>query len=774
MPNLNKITRIAIFLLFGFTVFFFSHRPFPFDDVYSTVIYDRNNHLLNAVIAADEQWRFPLTTGVPGKFVTCITEFEDGRFFYHPGIDPPAIVRSLWLNFRHQKIVSGASTLTMQVIRLSRPEMKRTVLEKAKELVLALRLELHYTKNEILALYASHAPFGGNVAGLTAAAWRYFGREPEYLSWAETALLAVLPNSPALIHPGRNRQLLLEKRNTLLTKLFRKKRIDQVTLKLSLAESLPRAPLPMPQNAPHLMTHILKSFDSNRTFATTINSDLQLMVQNVIERHNRHLSANKIYNACALVSDITTGEILAYVGNVSLKHGMEVSPHVDIISSPRSTGSILKPMLYAALMQSGEMLPHQLVPDIPVRIGGFAPENFNRTYAGAVPARQALARSLNVPAVHMLRHYSVDRFYTFLKKAGMSTLHRNAREYGLSLILGGAEGTLWDITSMYSHIAQRLIDLPSPHPLHFLKNQETTVSKPWLLDAGACWLTVEAMSEVTRPGAEASWENFFSSQKVAWKTGTSFGFRDAWAVGISSRYAVGVWAGNANGEGRPNLTGIKAAAPILFDIFNQLEQAPWFPFPEYNLVPVEICAHSGYRAGIDCEKTETDFISEAALYNPPCPYCCVVSCDRTKKWRVSSQCEAIADIYPVKWFVLPPVMEWFYKQTDANYRPLPPYRPDCLDCDMEGESALTIIYPGKNSTIYIPLELDGNRGQSVFEVAHREDRKTIYWHLDDIYLGSTSDLHQMAVTPPPGPHTLTVVDEDGARAQRRFTVLAKE
>jgi penicillin-binding protein 1C len=743
-------------------------------DTYSMVIYDRNDHLLNAVIAEDEQWRFPLTTKVPEKFITCITEFEDCRFYYHSGIDPPALLRALWLNLRQQKIVSGASTLTMQVIRMSRPDKERTVFEKLTEMVLALRLELHYTKNEILGLYAAHAPFGGNVAGLSAAAWRYFGREPEHLSWAETALLAVLPNSPALIHPGKNRQKLLKKRNKLLLKLYHKKLIDQMTLKLSLAESLPPVPLNMPQYTPHLMTRLKKSCDSNRKVTTTLILELQRKVQNVIERHNRHLSANKVHNACALVSDITTGEILAYVGNVSLLHGLEVSPHVDIISSPRSTGSILKPILFTALMQSGEMLPRQLVPDIPVRIGGFAPENFNSTYAGAVPARQALARSLNIPAVHMLRNYSVDRFYTFLNKAGMTTLHRKASDYGLSLILGGAEGTLWDIISMYSQIAQRLIDLPSPRSLHFFKNQEATKSKPWLFDPGACWLTVEAMSEVTRPGVESSWEYFFSSQKVAWKTGTSYGFRDAWAVGISSRYAVGVWAGNANGEGRPNLTGIKAAAPILFDIFNLLEQAPWFPFPEYDLVPVEICARSGYRAGIDCEKTETDFISEAGLHNPPCPYCCVIPCDRKKQWRVNNQCEAITNIYPTKWFVLPPAMEWFYKQTDANYRPLPPYRPDCRDCGMEEESSLTIIYPGKNSNIYVPLELDGIRGQSVFEVAQREEQKTLYWHLDDKYLGSTNDLHQMAVSPPPGPHILTVVDEDGARAQRRFTVLAKE
>ena len=779
-----------------------------FNTPYSTVLLDRNGELIGASIAADGQWRFPPVEEIPEKFIRSITLYEDKYFFRHPGVDITAVVRALHSNIRSQRVVSGASTLTMQVIRLSRNKHSRTLWEKIVESVLALRLELEMTKKEILALYAAHAPFGGNVVGLEAAAWRYFGRRPGQLSWAETATLAVLPNSPALIHPGKGRGALQKKRDLLLDRLEKHGVIDAVTCSLAKKEPLPPKPHPLPMLASHLHDRIKRDlaltsgdmevksgpFLGRARVHTTLDMGLQTRVDEIIRKHHSHLAGNGIHNAAALVLDVETNQTLAYVGNIPDLSDSEHGNHVDVITSPRSTGSILKPMLYAAMLDAGEMLPHELVPDIPTRIGSFVPQNFSKTYQGAVPAHMALARSMNVPAVRMLNTYGLDRFYALLKNLGMSTLHRPAQGYGLTLILGGAEGTLWDNTGIYAGLARSVNRFFQDHkpgssafiqPLFRLDGYggqilldrgpalPTDGDEP--LSAAACWLALEAMLDVARPEAENAWRNFTSSRKIAWKTGTSYGLRDGWAVGVTPHYAVGVWTGNADGEGRPGLTGIATAAPILFEIFGILEHQGWFPVPEAQLTKIKVCARSGHRAGPFCAETREELVPVAGLRTRPCPYCRVVHCDAALQWQVHSGCERMAEMRSETWFVLPPTWEWYFRKKHSDYRSLPPLREDCLEA-VTGASAasLSLIYPRSNGLIYIPVELDGSRGRTVFTAAHRNARTTIYWHLDEEFIGATTDIHQMALAPRPGHHTVTLVDENGERLERRFVVLSKE
>jgi penicillin-binding protein 1C len=802
---------LAVVVIIGF-VLFWRCLPAPlFDAPFSWVLLDRDGELLGATTAGDQQWRFPSTSRVPDKFARAITCFEDRRFFHHPGVDPLAVLRALRQNFVSRRAVSGASTITMQVIRLSRFGRSRTLTEKLLEMVMALRLEVRLSKQQILALYASHAPFGGNVVGLEAAAWRYFGRAPDRLSWAESALLAVLPNNPALIHPGRNRQILLTKRNRLLDRMQRHRIIDALTCQLAQAEPLPPKPFPLPRLAPHLLARLQltqqgfkvnggngSKYSDGQRIRTTLRRDIQHRSTQVLDRHHRGLVGNGIHNAAALILEVASGNVLAYVGNVSATEQMVHGNQVDIITAPRSTGSILKPLLYAAMLETGELLPDQLVADIPTRLGGFYPQNYSRTYQGAVPASRALARSLNVPAVRMLQSYGVDRFYAVLKKLGLRTLHRPARNYGLSLILGGAEGTLEDITAIYAGLARRVTGPRRPDAadagaffrLNYLAPMDvsrvggsstagtpqrllTVSSQP--LGAAASWLTLKAMLEVTRPGVERDWKNFVSSRKIAWKTGTSYGHRDGWAVGVTPRYAVGVWVGNADGEGRAGLTGISAAAPILFELFGLLDGRRWFDEPDNGLVEVTVCVRSGHRAGPDCTRTRKMLIPRAGLRSQRCPYCRIIHSDASGQWRVHGACERIAGIRPVKRFVLPPVMEWYYRKTNSNYHPLPAYRSDCLALpDAVHTGSLSLIYPGKKGKIYVPIELNGRRGRTVFEAAHRNSGIGIFWHLDDRYLGATRDIHQMALAPTPGKHTLTLVDENGEQLQRVFTVLAKQ
>ncbi|MBN2496486.1 MAG: penicillin-binding protein 1C [Deltaproteobacteria bacterium] len=746
-----------------------------FDAPRSFALIDRRGELIGASTAADEQWRFSSGWGpgrpVPERFVRALLRFEDRRFYSHWGVDPYAVLRAMWQNARVGCVVSGASTLSMQVIRLARKERRRTLGEKLVETVLALRMEHALSKDEILGRYATHAPFGGNVVGLEAAAWRYFGREPERLSWAEAACLAVLPNAPSLIHPGRNRGQLRSKRDRLLDSLREDGALDAETCRLAKLEPLPPAPLPMPDLAPRLVQR-LKRESSPRT-RSSLDAGLQRRAREIVERHHVRLASAGVHNAAALILDTETGEVLAYAGNAGQTADSRDGVWVDMVRAERSTGSILKPLLYAAMLDAGELLPGQLVADVPTRFGGFVPENYRREFAGAVPASRALARSLNVPAVRMLRDFGADRFHALLGRLGMTSLHRPAADYGLSLIVGGAEGSLWEITGIYAALGRRVLRAG-------LGDEADAFFPPTLepggaagqgrspLGPGACYLTLKAMLEVERPGDERAWRAFGSARRVAWKTGTSHGFRDAWAVGVTPAYTVGVWAGNADGEGRAGLVGYTAAAPLLFDLFDSLPpEAGWFAMPRDDLQRVQVCAKSGMRAGPLCAHTHEAWIPRAGLRSGPCAFCRQVHLDETGAYRVHADCESISRMQSREIFVLPPEMEHYYRRRHADYRPLPPWRAGC-EQQASGPAELSCIQPGEGAEIYVPVELDGLRGRAVFEAAHRRAGARVFWHLDDRYCGQTRDIHQLALAPEPGEHLLTLVDDEGETVERRF------
>ena len=754
--------------------------PSPlFGDPESAVLVGSNGALLGAQIASDGQWRFPAREEVPERFATAITTYEDRRFRYHPGIDPLALARALWLNAREGEVVSGGSTLTMQVARMARGNPPRTYLHKALEMAWSLRLELTRSKTDILGLYAANAPFGGNVVGLEAAAWRYFGRGPGDLSWAETATLAVLPNSPALIHPGRNRDRLKEKRDALLRTLASRGALDAEQLELSLLEPLPDEPVPLPQLAPHLLQTLVltQPAERGRRFESTLSTPIQRSVDDIVGRWSTSLSSMGISNAAVLVVDNRALEVVAYVGNTRWDVGDGSGYAMDLVRRPRSTGSVLKPLLFARMLDAGEIVPSTLVPDVPTQFAGYMPENYDRTFRGAVPAQDALARSLNVPAVWMLSRHGVDRFYDFLAAMGMSTLHRQPQEYGLTLILGGSEGTLWDLTAMYANVAHvaeggRAAEQARVRTPRLLAAEEERLGGPVGVSVGAAWLTLEALKEVVRPGDDAHWRLFEGAPEVAWKTGTSYGHRDGWAIGSTARYTVGVWTGNATGEGRPELTGVGTAAPILFDVINRLERVSWGPRPEWALRRVRVCSDNGYLPVAGCEEA-TALAPRDSHFATPSPHHRLVHLDAAGDWQVDGRCEEPSRMTHRPWFVLPPGQEWFYRRQRSGYRTLPAYRPDCPSADRRASTAMEFLYPEVGTGIYIPVDLDGEKSRVVFAVAHRRPDAVVHWHLDDRYLGTTRSFHEQALDVPAGTHTMTVVDQWGERARTSFEVLAK-
>jgi penicillin-binding protein 1C len=783
-----KVIFILIFLtvltlLFGFCL------PNPlFKSPTSYVIDYNNGQLLGASIATDGQWRFPYNDSVPYKFKQCIIAFEDKRFEHHPGFDPLAFGRALKQNILSKKVTSGGSTITMQVIRLA-THHKRNIWNKFLEIFMALRLELTHSKNEVLALYASNAPFGTNVIGLDAASWRYFGRGADKLSWGEMAAMAVLPNSPSLVHPGRNRLILLKKRNLLLQRLYKQGVIDSITRALAELEPVPDRPVALPQQAPHLLQRFKNDHqhhpDGDTRLQTSINSALQEQVNDILEQHHQLLKANDINNIAAIVLDVETGATLAYAGNIAHREDPQMESDVDVIDAPRSPGSTLKPLLYASMLHSGLILPNSLLPDVPTLIAGYHPENFDLGYDGAVPASRALSRSLNVPAVKMLQQFKYERFYDFLQKAGITTLTKPADHYGLSLILGGGENTLWELSGAYADMARVLnhydryhgqynpADYHSPVYSISQKAVKPNLEKAGLLDAASIYYTFQAMEEVMRPGEEMLWQQFSSTQRVAWKTGTSFGFRDGWAIGVTPRYVVGVWVGNTDGEGRPGLTGINTAAPALFEIFRLLPVSrDWFAMPTSEMVKIKVCHQSGYRAGQYCDNTDDMLVPRSGLKAPVCPYHKLIHLSADGRYQVNGNCESPDNIVNKKWFVLPPSMEYYYKARDYQYHVLPPFRPGCTQA--ENSNAMEVIYPKDDAKIYVPLEADGSRGRMICNAAHRVPGMKIFWHLDDQYVGETQDFHQMSLNPPPGKHILTLVDGNGNTINVGFEILNKD
>ncbi|HEX8607815.1 MAG TPA: penicillin-binding transpeptidase domain-containing protein, partial [Pedobacter sp.] len=575
-------------------------------------------------------------------------------------------------------------------------------------------------------IYAANAPFGSNVVGLEAASWRYYGRSPNTLSWGEMATLAVLPNSPSLVRPGRNAERLIIKRNNLLDKLARLKVIDAQTANLSKLEPIPEKPLPLPQSAPHLLTCFKQERErlgvNSSRLRSTLNEELQLKVVEILRRYNNRYKANGINNIAAIVLDVKAGTVVTYVGNIYQPEDPEMESHVDMIRAARSPGSTLKPLLYASMLNDGFMLPKTLVADVPTQIGGYSPQNYDLGYDGAIPADRALSRSLNIPAVKMLQRYKYQRFYDKLKQFQFSTLTKPADHYGLSLILGGSEVTMWDLSKAYLGMARSLnhfndyqgkynshdFDDPIYADVNAFRDtrfDQFEAQLKSLVDYGSIWNTFNAMEELMRPGEEGLWEQFSSSQRLAWKTGTSFGFRDAWAVGLTPQYVVCVWAGNADGEGRPGLTGIDIAAPVMFDIFKQLPTGQWFAIPKTNLIKILVCKQSGYKAGEYCGDKVEQLSSPVGEKTVICPYHKLIHLDRSERFQVTDNCAPVSTMIHKSWFILPPTMEYYYKVKNSDYRTLPPFMEGCIGG--ESNQVMEMIYPKNKARVYIPLEFDG-------------------------------------------------------------------
>lgn len=762
-----KLFRFKLVRLFSLAIltFFLIVLIWPLSEPnysYSTIINDSKGELMSASVATDGQWRFPKPDSVPFKIKESIRYFEDEHFYWHPGINPASLVRATWQNARAGRVISGASTISMQIARMKAGNI-RTLGNKFKEMITALKLELKHSKKELMIEYASIAPFGGNVVGLEAASWRYYGRAPHLLSWGESAALAVLPNKPGAIYPGSGDSLLFKKRNRLLKKLFENNAISKLTYELAITESVPGRPLPIPNRARHLLTTFSNANVGER-LNSTIDPFWQSRVDDLVENHHLAMEANGVDNLAALVINLSDGRVLAYKGNTN--DSQADGNQVDIIQRPRSPGSTLKPLLYSASLDQGLILRRTLLSDVPSFFGGFAPKNFNRGYAGAVNANQALSRSLNIPMVHLLKKYSFEQFHRDLNDWGITTLTQPAGHYGLSLILGGCEVTMWELSQIYFSMFRKLAGDPNLS-IHF---GNETITKPSLpMAEEAIWQTFQTMTHLARPDGERSWRSFNSSQLIAWKTGTSYGDRDAWAFGLNGEVLVAVWVGNADGEGRANLTGIKAAAPLMHSIMRLSESNPkWLEALKPHMASRKVCNVSGLLANEHCPAITEQTGTNADLVGL-CRYHQNYILDNTGSYRVNGNCYTLSKSTNKAIFVLPPTQGYYYRQQYPDYKGLPPSHPDCN----EESNPIGIIYPNAASKVFIPREITGEKGRVIFQASHQNEAATLYWHIDEAYLGQTTNEHQLEIWLPPGKHLLSLIDEEGNKVTRKFEVIGE-
>jgi len=733
------------------------------------VLLDSQGELLRVWLAEDGQYRFPADGHYSSKYFAAVTHFEDRRFSRHPGIDPIAVGRAVWQNIQAGRVVSGASTLSMQAARLGNPR-PRTWWAKLVEAHTALRMEWQWGKARVFAAYASRAPMGGNVVGVETACWRFFGHGSAEMTWAEAALLALLPNRPSALNLERARGRLRGRRDALLRELYAAGHLDSIALETALAEPLPSGDASFRFRAPHYAEAVARRF-GDRRLQGTLDAHVQEQVERLAEMRGLQLRSSADVNMSVLVVETRSGKVRGYLGSLAyfdtLARGM-----VDGVQARRSTGSTLKPFLYGLAIARGPYTPETLLEDVPAWYGGFAPQNADMDFSGLIPLRDALARSLNVPAVGVLADYGVDEFHHWLRHAGLGGLWRTPEGYGLPLVLGGAEASLVELVPLYAMLMRDGLRTS----LQWTNNDVDDLDVDTLLPPGAAWWVREMLTSVTRPDIDMYHAWFDRQVPVAWKTGTSYGSRDGWAIGANEQWTIGVWVGNFRGGGVPGLSGGGTAAPLLFSLFNALSNRdrPLWPRPPapVHFQDEDVCARTGYPAGEACLLRKTMRLPRGRQKWITCPYHRPAVLSRRSGRVVNSLCWDIADTVHVALESWPPAVRAQWLQRGVEPPPEPSLDSNCVAS--LSEAPFGIVYPSSGTRIYLPRADAVSSAGFIARVAHREKSVTLYWFMDGVALGETSGDHKMAIRATTGSHILVVQDASGRSRQTRFSVRASD
>ena len=736
----------------------------------SSVVRYRDGTVGHVFLSPDDRWRIATTVGrVDPAYVDALIAFEDGRFWWHPGVDGIAVARATLQNLGAGRVVSGASTLTMQLIRLAEPR-PRTLSSKAVEALQALQVELHLSKEEILEAYLQLAPYGRNVEGVEAASWAYFGHSADALTAAEIATLLAVPQNPTARYPSAgNASRLRAARDDIASRLLAvgalpvpEGQTAAEVLQQVVAAPVPTGLRPMPRGLPHA-ARWMHAQGAGTDVTSTLDRGTQALVQRELDARAEEARVQGIQHASVVVVDWASGEIRGLAGSFDFwadTHGAQIAAF-DV---PRSPGSTLKPFVYASAIEAGRALPGFLVPDVPVVYGTYQPENYDGAYDGLVQMEDALSRSLNIPFVELVGDLGVERFLGLLRGLGVESLAPSPGHYGLSVVVGGVELTPLEVAGLYAALARD----GSARALRWRVASEASDARG-VMAPGAAWLTRKALGLRDRPDFPQRRDLSRMPLGIHWKTGTSFGHRDAWAVGSGSQHTVVVWQGNLDNQSSKHLVGSQASGPMLFNILEGLGDGrhPRVDPPTEDLKEVEVCALSGRLAHDHCPHRRQALALTTQVPTARCPYHEQIEVDVETGLQVGPLCRDGRDTRREVVVAWPGSVRRWLAEAHLSLPGAPAWAPGCAPARSRpprivspDAGAVALLIPGVDPTQQeIPLEADA-----------RDAAGTLQWFMDGRHIGSSRADERLWWTPEPGSHELLVQDEAGRSHRVRFSV----
>lgn len=736
----------------------------------SVAVYDSGHHLLRLTLSADDKYRLwvPLEKISP-QLIEATLLHEDRLFFRHFGVNPMSLFRAACETYIAGGRRIGGSTISMQLARIMYHVKSRSPKGKIHQILRAMELEFFYSKEEILEAYLNLVPFGRNIEGVAAASLIYFGKTADKLTLPEVLTLAVIPQSPVRRAPGRlSGEPLPAARKALYRKWATEHPATDGEAEVMDLPLITRDIKDLPFLAPHFVDSILgkRRIDGKSEIIGCIKLSMQRLVERHVQAYVSGQRRTGICNAAAMVVDYRTQEIKALVGSADY-FDTRVQGQVNLANARRSPGSALKPFIYGLGMDQGIIHPLSVLKDSPLAFGAFSPENFDGRFEGPLSVKDALIRSRNIPALSVAARLSNPGFYDFLKRCGISRMNTE-RHYGLSLVLGGSEITMEELVTLYTILANRGLLKPLRHTA-----DDPVGEGVRLLSAESSFMTLEMLKENPRP--DHSYVNGSAPDPlpVYWKTGTSHGFRDAWAVGIFGPYVLAVWVGNANGEGNPALIGVKAAAPLFFQIVDSMKAQkidltePVHRMPG-NLCRVEVCSVSGELPCPHCRETRSTWFIPGK--SP------IKMCDIHRRIVIDDNtglaaCPPYSDPTHSEVFEFwPSDMLKIFQQAGIPRRVPPRANPDCsMDAVSASGNPPRIVSPMSNLTYALRSSSEDNR-TIAFQAITDADAREVYWMLDENYVGKAESGSVLTWKARPGDYVLRAVDDRGRSDSKQLKV----
>jgi penicillin-binding protein 1C len=755
--------RLGLFIAALFLLFLLLNLLFPLKDKieYSTVVEDNKGEMIHAYLTGDQQWRMKteLEEISPLLRKTIIAK-EDKYFYYHPGVNVFAVGRAFFKNLLRMKRTSGASTITMQVARALEPR-KRNIISKIIEIFRAFQLEWKYSKDEILQMYLNLVPYGGNIQGVKAASYLYFKKNPDHLSLAEITALSIIPNRPSTLVIGRHNDKVVEERNRWLRKFAKDKVFTEKEIEDALAEPLTASRGTVPHYVPHL-SYKLKKQQRGHLIRTHIDLNTQLKTEKIVEDYVRAQRLRQIKNAAVIIIDNKTHQVISYVGSSGFYDTLD-GGQVNGAAAIRQPGSTLKPLLYAVCFDEGLLTPKSVIADVAVNYQGYAPENYDQQFNGYVTIEYALEHSLNIPAVKSLNMLGKEKLIHKLSLCNFRQIQKDQRKLGLSMILGGCGTTLEELTGLFSSFANDGYFI-SPS---YLKD-DTNRRRISIVSPPANYMINEILSKVNRPDFPLNWTATERMPKIAWKTGTSYGRRDAWSIGYNKNYTVGVWTGNFSGVGVADLSGANIATPLLFKIFNTIDydsDEAWFTMPEDCDIR-KVCSETGMLPADHCTNLVTDYFIPLISSTKPCNNYQEIMISADEKISYCKSCVPEAG-YKKKWYkIIEPDMQAWYEERRMSYDKIPPHNPDC-ELIFKGNAPF-ITFP-VNGTEYLINKKNPEPLQLICKTAN--DVSKVYWYINNKFYKSCSPGEKQFFTPEEGPVKISCTDDKGRN--RDITIMVR-